>query len=275
MKLIIESGATRSTWVVTDDGKVVDKQVLAGINPTSNPSSVKSVHNYEVPRDMELESIHFYGAGVSSAVAKDLLRKHMESHFGAQEIWLEHDILAAARSISHNEESIVSILGTGTNTVVFDGKDIIQSFKALGYMFGDYGSGFHIGKCLIRAYFTGNMSADDEGQFAEKYINGEADFLFRIYESDRPNFETARLSKFLNICSNELKHSILNQTFQSFFVNQILPIKNHMGYKLNFVGSIAAHFENELKVVAKQHNVTIGKVVSNPIDGLIYYHNNN
>lgn len=272
MKLIIESGATKSTWVVTDDGQIIDEQVLAGINPTSNPSSVDTIKQYNTPSDLDLESIHFYGAGVSSKVAIDLLKLNMENHFDCSEISLEHDILAAARSISHSEESIVSILGTGTNTVVFDGENIAQSFKALGYLYGDYGSGFHIGKSLIRAYFTKRMSQQDEALFSKEYIEGKPDFLFRIYKSERPNFETARLSRFLNSCSAELKKSILNETFESFFVNQILPIENYKNYKLNFVGSISAHFETELRETADNYGVIIDKVVSNPIKGLIYYH---
>lgn len=275
MKLIIESGATKSTWVVTDKGKVVDKQVLDGINPTSNPSSVSTVKLYHIPDNTTFDSVHFYGAGVSSSVAIELLKGEIDGHLTSAQIQLEHDILAAARSVSAGKESIVSILGTGTNTVVYDGREIIQSYKALGFLFGDYGSGFHIGKVLIRKYYTKQMQSADLNLFNEKYISGKPDFLFRIYNSPRPNFETAKLSRFLNDCSPELKGEVLEETFSSFYKNQILPIENCKDYKLNFVGSISAHFETELRAKAADHGLEIDQVMSNPIDGLIKYHQNN
>ena len=274
MKLIVESGATKSTWVLVNQGETIDTQILKGINPTSNPSSIKHIETYQHPQKDSVSSIHFYGAGVSSPVAINSLKQSIEAHFSCNTIDLEHDIIAAARSVSHLKSSIVSILGTGTNTVVFDGIRVTQSFKALGYMFADYGSGFHIGKQLLRAYYTGKMNEVDSTKFELTYIKNQADLLFRIYSSDRPNFETAQLSRFLDSASNELKRTILDTCFSSFIENQILPIEAHRLIPLNFVGSIAAVFEEDLRRVAKNYNLEISKIEGNPIKGLLEYHNN-
>lgn len=274
MKLIVESGATKSTWVLLKSGQRVDTRILKGINPTSNPSSVDYVSNYEHPDKDQVTSIHFYGAGVSSPVAVDHLKKSINAHFSCDTVELEHDILAAARSVSHGQSSIVSILGTGTNTVVFDGTHITQSFKALGYMFADYGSGFHIGKQLLRAYYGNKMSSEDAGNFKKSYLEGKDDLLFRIYNSPRPNFETAQLSRFLDQASEALKRNILDECFERFFKHQILPIEGYKAYPLNFVGSIAAVFEEDLRRVASRYELEISIIEGNPINGLLDYHNN-
>ena len=275
MKLIVESGATKSTWVLLDRGEIYDKKVLEGINPTSNPTSVKYVDRFDSRGKDQVKEVHFYGAGVSSPVAIDLLSGSIRKNFDCDIINLEHDILAAARSVSDGSPSIVSILGTGTNTVVYDGSQIVKSFKALGYLFGDYGSGFHIGKELLKAYFTGAMSLADEERFAERHVRGQDDLLFRIYDSERPNFETAKLSRFLEIASAELKDKILNHCFESFFHNQIMHISECSELPLRFVGSIAAVFRDELTKCAVKHGLNIDVIEGNPIDGLIAYHNKN
>ena len=272
MKLIVESGATKSTWVLIDQGQRIDTQVLKGINPTSNPSSVKHVAAYKQSELHKIDSKHFYGAGVSSPVAREHLQKTLDQHFTCQDVELEHDIIAAARSVSNKEASIVSILGTGTNTVVFDGDVVKQSFKALGYMFADYGSGFHIGKQLLRSYYGNKMTDVDKSKFNSMYIEGKSDLLFRIYNSDRPNFEAASLTRFLDAASVGLKTQVLDICFSSFFENQILPINDHQLYPLNFVGSIASVFETDLRRVANKYNLEISKIEGNPINGLLAYH---
>lgn len=275
MKLIVESGATKSTWVAIKAGKIIEQQVIEGINPTSNPISVKYISNYKIPAKEEVQTIHFYGAGVSSPVAKELLEQSLKEHFGAIEFHLDHDILAAARSVSDGEESIVSILGTGTNTVVFDGKQVTQSFKALAYMFGDYGSGFHMGKILVQRYYEKRMSQADLDLFKKEYVEGKPDLLFRIYNADKPNFVTAALSRFLEKSSTDLKAKVVNEAFKMFFEKQILHIENAKTYKLNFVGSIAGVFEKELRAMADSLGLTIDKINGNPIDGLVKYHSKN
>jgi N-acetylglucosamine kinase-like BadF-type ATPase len=274
MKLIVESGATKSTWVLINEGQTVDTRILKGINPTSNPSSVDYVSDYQHPDKEHVTSIHFYGAGVSSPVAVDHLKSSLDAHFSCDTVELEHDILAAARSVSAGQSSIVSILGTGTNTVVFDGSQITQSFKALGYMFADYGSGFHIGKQLLRAYYAHQMNDIDSANFKKSYLEGKDDLLFRIYNSPRPNYETAQLSRFLDQATPELKDQILTTCFDSFFEHQIRPIRNHQDYPLNFVGSIASVFEKDLRMVAKKYGLEISIIEGNPINGLLDYHNN-
>ncbi len=271
MKLVVESGATKSTWVLLDSNEVVDTKVLAGINPTSNPASVVYVDQYNGPAD-KIKQVYFYGAGVSNAAAKTSLTKALESKFLYSRFTLGHDILAAALSISYGRPSIVNILGTGTNTVVFDGFEILESRKALGYLFADYGSGFHLGKILIQKYFRKEMNERDLNLFYEDYIDGKDDILFRIYKAAKPNFETAKLSYFLGKCSAILRQEVVSEALSDFFEYQIVPLKNAKDYKLNFVGSIAEVLETELRTIANQQGYEIDKIVGNPIDGLIEYH---
>ncbi len=272
MKLIVESGSTKSKWMLLDKGKVVDEQLLSGINATSNPNSLIHISEYKLAEEAKINEIFFYGAGVSSDDARAHLGKALKSKFGEVDVAMLHDILAAARSMSDGAKSITSILGTGTNTVVFDGEHIVENRKALGYLMADYGSGFHIGKILIWKYYNFLMTEEDTALFKEKYISEGKDFIFSIYTSDKPNFEIASISRFLKDCSSSLMEQVLDEAFTAFVQNQIRPLDGHAHLPLHFVGSISEVFKDQLEAVIRREGLVMGKVSGDPSPGLIAYH---
>lgn len=272
MNLLVESGATKSSWIVFDQNQLIHKQVLSGINPTSNPASVDVIQDFSYTEISEIDNIHYYGAGVSSDESRTVLLEKLTLKFGKKEILCDNDILAAARSVSDGQTSIVSILGTGTNTAIYDGEKLLPRRRALGYIFEDYGSGFHIGKIIVQKYYADKMSKEDSTLFHNNYIAGQRDLISRIYESSRPNYQVASLSKFLSCCSGHLKAEVLEQTFHSFFEYQIKTLENGKNYKLNFVGSISEVFEKELRLKAASCGYDVVTVCGNPIDRLLAYH---
>ena len=46
---------------------------------------------------------------------------------------------------------IACILGTGSNTCLYDGEDVTDNVTNLGFMLGDEGSGSHLGKAFFVA----------------------------------------------------------------------------------------------------------------------------
>ena len=61
--------------------------------------------------------------------------------------------MAAARALWFDEPGIVAILGTGSNSCVYDGINIIEAVPSLGYILGDEGSGAYLGKKLLQYYY--------------------------------------------------------------------------------------------------------------------------
>ncbi len=272
MKLIVESGATKSTWVLLDGQEVRDKQLLAGINPTNNPHSVDTILDYKLPDDAEVNTVFFYGAGASSQEANKRVTDKLSVRFGDVVAHIEHDILAAARSVSDGVPSIVSILGTGTNTVVYDGSNIKSSRKALGYIFADYGSGFYLGKLVMRYYYEYLMGDEDAQLFESMYMKDGEDLVYKVYNHGKPNYYIAQFTYFLSECSAELRKAIVTEAFKVFFEKQILPIKECKSLPLNFVGSVSSVFEEELRSIGEEYGLNIDQIVGNPIIGLIDFH---
>lgn len=272
MKMIVESGATKSNWVVLNDQQLVHKQQLPGINVTSNPSSLNIIDSLDTDGLGEISHIYFYGAGLGHETSRQKLKSKLASHFKSSEIFIDTDILAAARSSSNASPSIVSILGTGMNTIVFDGQDIIHKTPSLGYLIFDSGSGFHIGQQIIKAYFQNDMKASDKALLESDFFPKGQELIPYLYAAAKPNFEVARFSKFLNSCETSFRTNILAKCFDDFFEQQILPLETFKNYKLNFVGSIAHAFKDELRNSAQRHGREILNITADPLEGLIEYH---
>jgi len=273
MKLLVESGATKSSWIFYNKSEVVSRQTLPGINATSNPDSVTVISSLELPQSSRaIEHVDFYGAGLSNSESIDLVKTSLKAKVDKAKIFCASDLLAACRAVSGDETSVVSILGTGANTAVYDGNKIVYNPRALGYLFEDFGSGYHIGKVLLRKYYRSEMNEIDNQKFYNEYIQGEIDLIRKIYKAAKPNYETAKLSKFLSLCSESLRKETLNEVFQEFFDKQILPIEDAKKYKLNFVGSISEVFQNELKGKAEELGFQIDTISGDPADRLLAYH---
>lgn len=272
MELICECGATKSNWVVIDKSKVLSRLQSDGINLSASPSAIRHIDDFHHSNKFEFNTVHFYSAGIYGQNVKQIVKEKFHMLFPGIQVKLYSDVLAAARSVSSGNTSIVSILGTGSNAVLFDGENITSSVPSLGYLFGDAGSGFHIGQLIIKAFYMKQMNPGDEELFSSQYIPDKPLFKKEIYRSDKPNTDIARFSYFLEESSDEFRNTILSKAFGSFFRNLKSVIKNSTDYKLNFVGSIASVFRNELINISKQNNYQIGTIVKDPIDGLIQYH---
>lgn len=61
-------------------------------------------------------------------------------------IEVETDLMGAARALCGHNPGIACILGTGSNSCLYDGRQILANVSPLGYILGDEGSGAVLGK---------------------------------------------------------------------------------------------------------------------------------
>lgn len=274
MKLIVDSGSSRSEWVILDED-IIERIELPGINPIAIPESISTITNFENPYPKRISEIYYYGSGVSNSMAADKIRAAFKISFPNVKISILSDIDAACIATSYGESSIVSILGTGVNTVLYNGRQITQSIKSLGYLIEEEGSGFNIGKLVIKRYLRSMMSSEDSALFRANYLNKGEDLIQLIYNHPRPNYNIASMSTFLNECSESLKAEILKENFDIYTLNHIQKIDDYRDYKINFVGSIAYVFQDQLIKSIEAIGAQVGQIIKNPISGLIKYHINN
>ena len=65
---------------------------------------------------------------------------------------------------------------------------------------------------------------------------------------------------------------LVNNTFEKFLNDCLIGYKELNSVPLHFSGSVAYHFQSNLKKVLKKNNLRAGSIVKNPMEGLTKYH---
>jgi N-acetylglucosamine kinase-like BadF-type ATPase len=279
MKIIVDSGSTKTDWIAIDDGgnKLFETQTL-GLNPqvlTEHILEERIINNYDLYQiRKEVTKIYFYGAGCGTEPPNKLLKKVFTPIFVNADINIKEDTYAAVYSCCKpGEKAIVSIIGTGSNCSYFDGNKIHQKITSLGYVLMDDASGNYFGRQLLRDYYFNMMPKELGIKFKNKF-NLKAEFIKdSLYKKPNPNTYLAKFAKFL-IENKDLKYSkeLIKKGFTLFIENQINQFENSNEVSLHFVGSVSFYLQENLKTVLESKGLKIGRVIKKPIDGLVSYH---
>jgi N-acetylglucosamine kinase-like BadF-type ATPase len=282
MKLIIDSGATKTEYVLLKDKDIIQHFVNRGINANYLiDNEIKSIfEEYSLCINENLKKgiteIFYYGAGCGKAKNVERIAIILKTLFPESQIVVESDLLAACRALAEKQPAWIAVLGTGSSSCLYDGEKITNIAPSLGYLLGDEGSGTHIGKQLITNYLLDNLPTDIKLALEEEELINPALVLQKIYQEPCPNRFFAGFSKFIYQHSN---HPYINQLCGDSFHQFIVQQKSYFRLKnshqtLNIVGSVAFYFREIIKKELKRENLQIGKVAVAPMEGLILFHCN-
>lgn len=268
MIIIADSGSTKTEWAIRGETGKWARVTTAGLNPrvTSDAQfrSVLEDVKCELPTwDGRLE-VFFYGAGCGTEAMQARVRGLLAEVFaGAEGIVVEGDLLGACRAVSEGKAGVVGILGTGSNACVFDGERIVRQVTSVGYILGDEGSGNHIGRRMLKDYLTDRMPAE----IAAELKTSKEEVMKRIYSGEYPNRYMASFAPVAHKHrETEYVRGLLGEVFGAFWREMVCPIAE--GGEVRLVGSVAAAFEREIRAAAP-NGFTIGRVVKDPIDGMV------
>jgi glucosamine kinase len=275
MQLIADSGSTKVDWRAIYDDGTVKSISTEGINPVfHNPDTITNILRVKLLYELgpDVEEIYFYGAGVVSANIKEVLSHCFKMVFPKSVCYAESDVLAAARALCGRQSGIACILGTGSNSCFYDGKNIVKNVCAGGFILGDEASGAYLGKRLISDFIKGLLPKDLEDDFQKRYKLDYGKIVDIVYKQQLPSRFLASFSPFLNEYRENLYiANLLRSSFSEFFNRNIYQY-DYMNYPIGFVGSIAYYFKDFLNEVAESKEMRIGKILKAPIDGLTDYH---
>lgn len=276
MKLIADSGATKTTWsLLTDSGAMTHD--TAGFNPYYNgPDVLRQILEKEMNPDImeaAISHIYYYGSGCSTEKNCGIVSNALALHFPEARIEVQHDLLAAARALLGRSEGIACILGTGSNSCAYDGEKITANVASLGYMLGDEGSGAYIGRKFLSAYLKKKLAREILDAFNNEYHYSLEDILRSVYNEGNPSSYMASFTRFL------AKHEhhddvreILHASFVEFFEESVSKYDRYKQLPVSFVGSVAFHFRHILNEAAWQAGISLGRIEQAPMEGLIRFH---
>ena len=277
MVLIVDSGSTKSDWVLLDGEKVVNNFKTMGFNPFfHNETVIANAIRYNdglKACSKDVRKIYYYGAGCSSEALNTIIKRALKSVFTKATAHVDHDLLAAAYATYNGQPSIACILGTGSNSCHFDGEKIYEEVPALAYVLGDEGSGSYYGKKLLSAFLYGQLPEHLHNDLVSKY-NLDKDTIFEnVYRKPHANVYLASFMKFLSDHRDDpYFKSIVVEGMKDFMSVHVCCYPDHKNLQVHFIGSIGFFFEDELKEAAKDLGINVGQIVRKPIDGLVNYH---
>ena len=276
--LIADSGSTKTDWICltgSDESMQIEIQTV-GLNPFHvSDNEIRGVLAHDVlPQlgDTKVDAVYFYGSGVRPEVegrVEGLLR---ESFPDAQTVEAHSDLLGACRALCGDKAGIACILGTGANSCVYDGRQVVHNTPALGYILGDEGSGAVLGKHLLHDLYTGVLPHNLRITFEKEMGLELSEIINKVYREPQANRFLASLSEFIHRHLDEegIRQLVYN-TF-SDFVNYHISRYGRRDLPLSFVGSIAYYYQEQLQLIVQMLGYPMGTILKSPLQGLVAYH---
>ena len=292
MILIADSGSTKTDWALVDSHlsplTSFPSRARLPVAFHHSPLTTRGLNPYHwteegltaaIGQDLlphveasEVTAVYFYGSGVTPEM-RPVMERAIRSHFPALEtVEAESDLLGAARALCGHGEGIAAILGTGSNSCLYDGERILQNTPSLGYILGDEGGGATMGRLFLTALYKGFLSEEFKRDFEAATGLTQAEVIRRVYREPQPNAFLASLSEYIHSHRHdEIIHELLVSHFEGFFVNNI-SFYHRRQLPVSFVGSIAHYYQQELREAASRQHYLVGTILHKPLEALVDYH---
>jgi glucosamine kinase len=276
VSLIADSGATKAEWVLINNGK---KKTLftQGISPYFlNTDQVAELVEKELAKKLKnviVEEIHYYGTGCANPENAKSIKKALQRVFQQAQININTDLMAAARAVCGHEKGIACILGTGSNSCYYNGKNIVKNSPGIGYVLGDEGSGAYLGKKVIQYYLYNTFDEDLRARFDAKFVTNGVEILDNVYKKPLPNRYLAGFTMFLaENRGHYMIENIIEDGLNDFFFQHLCKYNEVWKYPVSFVGSVANGFKDVIQQLCNSYEFELGIILKNPMQGLVKYH---
>lgn len=275
MKIIADSSNTRTEWVLVDGTEIVEHAFTGSLNPYFlSRREISHSIRLELPESFfkrRWEHVYFYGAGCSSHDKMKTMEQSLVAQFKTP-ISVNSDLLGAARGLLVHNPGLACILGTGSNSCLYDGSEIVKSVPPLGYVLGDEGSGCALGKRLIADVLRGIAPKEICDAFFDRFSANRNKLMDDVYSSPLPARALAHYSTFLaDFTHIPYVYNLVYNSFKDFFARNLV-FYDYAGESVAFVGSTCTAFRQILENAAADFGIKISKVLASSMPGLIEYH---
>ncbi|MDX2000835.1 MAG: N-acetylglucosamine kinase [Chitinophagales bacterium] len=278
MILVADSGSTKTHWELYDPATRAHQAIYTdGISPFyRTEDEIYNVLQAELFPQMQEKvprSIFFYGTGCSQPDKVARVANALQRAFPAASVMVDHDLMGAAVATCGDQAGIACILGTGSNSCLFDGRKIVDNVPSLGFILGDEGSGAHLGRKLLQAYYYREFPAELAAKIKQEYNMDKATVLNHVYDEPMPSQFVATFAKFISDNNQHpYMHQLLFDCFTEFLTRMVLKYEGALGLPVHFIGSIAELNQAVLFKAMDRLNLKQGAILKSPMDGLLKYH---
>lgn len=283
MKLIVESGATKTAWrTVLEDGSVRDL-VTEGLSPTClDQEHLQDIMRNAIPElnpeGKRVEHIYFYGAGLVSEASAAPLRSCLEMWCPFAEMEFHSDIRAAARALFGDGSGVVAIMGTGSNSCLYENGKIVRNIRPGGYVLGDEGSGVWLGRAFLADFVKGMLPVHIEKEFVDLTGLDYPTVVRKVYKEPAASAFMASFAPFvLSHMSDPYVCGLVEECLESFVRRALARYAENASdpdaaRRIGVAGSFGCACESVLKEIGARHSLEFVRFVKSPIDELVKYH---
>lgn len=257
--IVVESGGTKSTWIFRDEDRKRQSIELSGLHPQEiNDKKRSELLHFVADFSLKGREVFFYGAGCESEAGNSVIRDLLLS-LDLIPKTIASDVVGACIAVLGHRPGIAGILGTGAVAAEYNGHKVVQLTSGRGFILGDEGSGFDIGKRITIAYLDGEFTNQSINSSIADYYGGQEKVVHACSGADS-RFLIAGLTKVIATYRNDKKvHSIICSAFEDFVNSAILPLPKHQS--IGMVGSVAYYFQDELSSVLQSYDIQLSRVV--------------
>ena len=200
IKLIADSGSTKTEWCVLEGGKK-RSFITQGMSPYFvGGEQIQNILLQELKPQLgkaKIDRIYYYGTGCSNRDNVKIVKKEIQHVFPGTEISVDHDLMGAAKALCGDEKGIACILGTGSNSCYYNGSKIVKNSPGLGFILGDESSGAYLGKKVIQYFLYQTFDQELHERFQQKFAVTDGQILDAVYKKPLPNRYLASYAIFL------------------------------------------------------------------------------
>lgn len=286
MIIIVESGATKTDWCAAAPEREAINVRTAGMNlATMAQDVIEGIVNEAVAAfrekglSAEVSEVHFYAAGLIVAEGEKVpaqakgLDNVLKSLFPGAEMEYASDLLDAARAVCGHRPGIAAILGTGSNSCLFDGEKVVKNVRSAGFILGDEGGGARLGRLFMSDFLKGLVPEPVSGEFAKDFKVDYMTVVQNVYRGDAPSKYLGSFAPWIleRYGASEYVRSLVDRNFKDF-IDRALKQYDIDRYPVGVVGGFGYANRAILEKVAKPYGIRFSTIIPAPIEGLVEYH---
>lgn len=286
MIIIVESGATKTDWCAAALDRAPIETKTAGMNLATMPQDViESIVREAVSSlkekglDSDVAEVHFYAAGLIVADGERVPRQVegldavLRSLFPKAEMEYASDLLDAARAVCGHNPGIAAIMGTGSNSCLFDGEKVVKNVRSAGFILGDEGGGARLGKLFMSDFLKGLVPEPVAGEFARDFKVDYMTVVQNVYRGEAPSKYLGSFAPWIleRYDSSEYVRTLVEQNFKDF-IERALRQYDVERYPVGVVGGFGYANRDILKKVAEPYGIRFSTIIPAPVEGLVEYH---
>ena len=195
-----------------------------------------------------------------------------KSIYDTPEVTVSGDLLGAARALFGAEEGIACILGTGSNSGLYDGSQLVKNTPPLGYILGDEGSGAVMGRLFLGSLCKGLLPQGLYEEYQRQTGLDMAAIIQKVYREPLPNRFLAQTTRFIHQhLEEDAVCKLVVDNFRAFFRRNLVQY-GRRDLPVRAIGSVAYYFREQFVCAAEKEGFAVDRVEQSPMKGLVAFH---